>query len=440
MILHLAFSVVLLGLTVLNYYAGRRNVLYPPFLFALIWLAVFFIYLAPPIEVDKVQADTLAVVFSGVVAFSAGGAVVGRRRNSSTTPESTPWNTISKKIIFLSCLAILPAFFLEIQRLSDVGGIEGLMISARVAIIDAVTNGERPFGSPVYSFAVMLAIFGAFIFLIEARDWRRERLWVWGSILTALTFCVLTTGRTWLLELVAGLVGIYLLKRKRFSARDAWRFVRWPLAGFLVLFSILVLVNKDISGMSGGATEAIATNAFGYTVVPLAGFDYVLHHASEYKHDSNHTFRDVLPGLAWISGLRYTPQTGLDDYVLSLRYPTNVFTVFKFYYVDFGLAGMLLSMFVIGAGQTWLFRRALTGDHFYIFLFVVSLFPLTMVAFDDQYSLGRYYLGVLVFAALYFRVLRTIPLRARAGGIASATLKESRGVIYGSGTGEGRST
>jgi len=413
MIVHLAFTGCVLGLTALNYYAGRRNVLYPPFLFAMIWLAVFTIYMAPPIEVDKVRADTLAVVVSGVAAFSVGGAVVGRRRNSSATLESTPRNTISKKIIFLCCLAILPAFFLEIQRLSGAGGVEGFMISARAAIIDAATNGERPFESPAYSIAVTLAVCSAFIFYIEARDRRRERVWVWGSILTALAFSVLTTGRIWLLELVAGLVGISLLKSRRFSAGEAWKFVRWPLAGFLVLFSILVVVDKDISGMSGGAAEAIATNAFGYTIVPLAGFDYVLHHPSEYKYDSNHTFRDVLPGLARISGIRYTPPPGLDDFVFSLRYPTNVFTVFKSYYVDFGLTGMLVSMFVIGAGQTWLFRRALAADHFYIFLFAISLFPLMMIAFDDQYSVGQYYLEVLIFAALYFRVLRTIPFRAR---------------------------
>ena len=72
-------------------------------------------------------------------------------------------------------------------------------------------------------------------------------------------------------------------------------------------------------------------------------------------------------------------------------------------------------MFVIGAGQTWLFRRALMGDHFYIFLFAISLFPLMMVAFEDQYSVGRYYLEVLTFGFLYFRVLRAIPFRVRSG-------------------------
>ena len=415
MIVHLAFTGCLLGLTVVNYYAGRRNVLYPPFLFTLNWFVVFCLYLVPLVEVNELGASTLAVVASGVAAFSAGGAIAERGRDPRPLADFTHRNPIVKKVILLCCLAFLPAFFWEIRRLSAVGGFDSFMISARVAMNDAATNGEKIYSSRLYIAAPMLALFVALVFLIEAREWRRERVWVWSSILTALAFSVLTTGRTWLMELVVGLAGIYLLKSRRFSAGEAWRFVRWPLAALLALFSILVPVNKDISGVNGGATEAIADYAFGYAVIPLAGFDYVLHHASEYKYDPNHTFRDLLPGFARIAGIRYMPPPMLDDFV-SVPFPTNVYTIFKSYYVDFGLTGMLIAMFVIGAGQTWLFRRALTGDHFYVFLFAVSLYPLAMAVFDDSYSYIKNDLIALVFAALYFRVLRAIPLEARAGG------------------------
>src|SRR5487761_244228 len=354
MIVHLAFTGCLLGLTVINYRVGRRNVLYPPFLFALIWFVVFCLYMVPLVEVNELGAYTLTVVVSGVAAFSAGAAIVRRRRYSRPVAASPCVNSISKRIIFFCCLAILPAFFLEVRSLSAAGGSDSFLISARTSIIDAVTNGEKPFGSPIYTIGVTLAIFSAFIFLIEARDWRRERLWVWGSILIALVFSILTTGRASLLELFAGLTGIYLLKSGRVSVEKAWQFVRWPLAAFLVLFSVLVLVDKGISGLSGGATEAISQDAFGYSVIPLAGFDYVLRHPSEYRYDPNRTFREVLPALARISGIRYKPPPTLDDFVF-VPLPTDVFTVFKFYYVDFGFAGMLLALFLIGAGQTWLF-------------------------------------------------------------------------------------
>lgn len=438
MIVHLIFTGCVAGLTVFNYRRGGRNVLYPPFLFALIWLVVFVVYVAPPINVEKLGAYTLSVVVLGAAAFSAGGAIMGRREHSRSVVGCTPSNSIFKRVIFFCCLGFLPAFFMEIRSLGGVGDLSGFMVIARAAMTDAALNGEKVYSSPVYGLAPILAVYCGFIFLIEARDWRRERAWVWGSILTAFAFSVLTTGRTWLLELVVGLVGIYLLKSNRLTASDAWKFARWPLAAFLVLFSALVLVDKDVSAVSGGATGAIAEGALGYAVAPLAGFDYVLHHSSEYKYDSNHTFRDVLPALSRISGVRYTPPPALDEFVLSLSTPANVYTVFKFYYVDFGLVGMLISMFLIGAGQTWLFRRALTGEHLYVFLFAVSLFPLMMVAFDDHYSQIRVLGETLVLAVLYFRVLRAIPLQVRAWR-GPAPARRSGPAVCGSGVGAGNS-
>ena len=414
MIVHLAAMACVLGLAVLNYYVGRRNVLYPAFLFSLIWLVVFLLYMVPLIEVNKVGAYTLAIVVCGVAAFSAGAAVVRRRTYSRVGTVSICRNTIAKRLIFLSCLVILPGFFLELRELSDRGGLDSFMISARVGIVDAVTNGEKPFSSPVYTFAPTLAIFTAFIFLIEVREWSRERIWVCAPILTAVVFSVLTTGRASPLFLISGLVGVFLLKSRQYSAKEAWKFVRWPLVATLTLFSVLVPLNKNISGMSGGTSEALAEFVFGYAVIPLAGFDYVVYHPAEYKYEPNHTFQQVLPVLARFLGFSYTPPPLLDDFV-STPIPTNVFTVFKYFYIDFGLTGMLIIIFLIGIIQTWLFEKALTGEHLYVFLFAVSLYPLLMVGFDDQYWPIRNHIVAVLFGLFYFRVLRTIPVRAGAG-------------------------
>jgi len=208
------------------------------------------------------------------------------------------------------------------------------------------------------------------------------------------------------------LMGIRLLRSGRVSLGQAWRYARYPLIGFLALISILVPLDKELSGFNGDATNIMMNFVVEYVVAPLAGFDYLLHHPSEYKYDPNHTFRQILPVLARISGSTHTPPPILDDFVL-VPLPTNVFTVFKFYYVDFGFGGMLVVMFLIGVGQTWLFRKALAGIDFYVFLFAISLYPLMMVVFDDQYSLISYYVAALIFGAVYFHVLRGISLRAR---------------------------
>jgi oligosaccharide repeat unit polymerase len=425
MLIQLVFTVCMAGMTAFNYRAGRRNVLYPAFLFSLIWFVVSCLYLVPLVEVDDLGPYTMVVVLCGTAAFSAGATLMEwwpYLRPPKTSPNR---NALAKKIIFFFCLAVLPFFALEIRSLSIGRGLEGFMNSARGAIVEAVQNGAtRPYSS-IYTIATTMSVFVAFIFLIEMREWRKERLWVWGSILTALAFSLLTMGRVVLLELVAGSTGIYLLKRKAFSAKQAWKFVRWPFVAFLVLFVVIALFTKDISNQSESSAGVYAQFTFGYAVMPLAGLDYVLHHASEYQHEPNHTFREILPVVAPFLGIKYTPAPALDEFI-EVPLPVNVYTVFKFYYLDFGLSGMLVAMFLIGAGQTWLLRKALTGEHLYVFLFAVSLYPLAMVAFDDQYSEIFGYSKQIIFAVVYFVVLRTIPLGTRARRFPNGALATAR--------------
>jgi hypothetical protein len=73
---------------------------------------------------------------------------------------------------------------------------------------------------------------------------------------------------------------------------------------------------------------------------------------------------------------------------------------------------MLVAMFLIGAGQSWLYQRAINGIDFYLFLYAISLYPLIMIAFDDEYSLWLNNLVAIVFGLSYFLVLRTISLHA----------------------------
>jgi oligosaccharide repeat unit polymerase len=409
MITHLIFAGLVVVLTVCNYYAGRKIVLYPPFIFSLIFLIVLGLYVLPLVQVDPLGIKTLVIVVAGIAAFSVGGVSMSLRRYRRPFVDGRRGKPFYKKAMFFFCLALLPAFFSEIQRLGTGMGAESVMVRARAAIVDSILNGEKPFSSPlitaIYVIAPMLSIFNAFIVLIESRDWRNDKWWIGGTILLALIFSILTTGRTWVLELGAGLAGIFLLKYRRFSAREAWKFVRWPLVVVLVLFAVLVPLNKDISGEEGGVTQAVVKSVFGYAVIPLAGFDYVVQHATDYRDEPNHTFRQILPMFAGVGGFHFRPSPPLDEFIF-VPLPTNVFTIFKYYFVDFGTFGMLIAMFVLGAAHTWLFRKALAGSHFFVFLFALSLFPLMMVAFDDQYSWMVNHLQAIAFAVIYFVVLR----------------------------------
>jgi oligosaccharide repeat unit polymerase len=128
---------------------------------------------------------------------------------------------------------------------------------------------------------------------------------------------------------------------------------------------------------------------------------------------------------AHLPGVSLKPQEESGDFLLVPLF-TNVYTALSRYYIDYGFTGMLIAMFLFGVGQTWLFWKGVNGDPFYLFLFAITLYPLSMIAFDDTYTLFGHYFAELVFAIVYFRLLCKVPTaRALDRRIATASVPDS---------------
>lgn len=91
-------------------------------------------------------------------------------------------------------------------------------------------------------------------------------------------------------------------------------------------------------------------------------------------------------------------------------YPTNVYTVYQDYILDFGLYGALIVVLLIGMFQTLLYRKARTGSELGIYFFAITLFAVFLAPFSDEYSAFGSYIDAFLFAAIYI-ILRSIPLR-----------------------------
>ena len=119
-----------------------------------------------------------------------------------------------------------------------------------------------------------------------------------------------------------------------------------------------------------------------------------------------------MKAVAALTGMAYQAPPLLDDNVF-VPFNINVYTTYKFYYVDFGLAGMLLVIGIIGFVQTYLFARARGGHAVFMFLFAVSMYPLLTSFVDDQYFQFIFHLKTIVFGVFYFLVLRRLNMMPR---------------------------
>ncbi len=397
-------TILLTLLTVLNFFVGKRRVLYPPFIFSTIWTLDLVIFKVSPIELNEVHAITWWVITAGALIFSIGGwltrfiprAVFVTRVRELSQPTASRLG----RIILLSISLLAVPIMLHNVAQRGAGGNGDVLSSARESLVNAAEKG----GAPGFLFAnlPLFSICVVIICLIERRD-----KFFWIALSLAVACCVLTTGRTFILMLFSAVAATLILKNKEDNLAGLVKFAVAPFLLFAVLFISLIFTSKDVSGFRGN-TEAIVENfALAYIVAPLPALDYVLMHPSEYSHDANHTF-----GLLWklLASLgfdtRVPPQF---DKVTFVPLPTNVYTVYKFFFTDFGLVGMLIAVLVIGFVQTSVYWRVVDGGRISLYLCALLIFPAIISTFDDQYTGSIFLLlKAAVIAVAYFCFLNRL--------------------------------
>jgi oligosaccharide repeat unit polymerase len=167
----------------------------------------------------------------------------------------------------------------------------------------------------------------------------------------------------------------------------------------------LIFTTKNTS-VFGNITvgDTILLFLVGYIVGPVLGLDYVLAHPQQYVGQPNHIFKFFLSAASSMHLIEYTPPPRLDQ-LAPLAFPTNMYTVYKFYYTDYGILGTLVAITVIGFIQTMLYRKARTKSVFGMY-YSLSVFPLIMAFFDDHYSSFGTITDIVGFGLAYLLLAR----------------------------------
>src|SRR6185437_5145228 len=239
-------------------------------------------------------------------------------------------------------------------------------------------NGEQ-ISSFIFNYFVIGSTFTALIFATGKHDWKFRVV-----VAAAFLGCILSTGRTGLLLLIAGLCAIRLLRSHRERLWQAAKSLRWPVAIFLILYIALVFTNKDTKGVNGGVSGIASYYVLSYIVGPLAAFDAVVQAPGSFALAASHVFEFPLKIAAAFHLLSYNSPPKLDTFV-QVPFAANVYTVFKFYFLELGTSGTFIVMLVIGFLHSLLYIKAKQGRRLATYLFAFSVYAVIMVIFDDAY-------------------------------------------------------
>ena len=288
-----------------------------------------------------------------------------------------------------------------IQRGSGGGGT--VLEAARQSYVESAVAGNAP--NSLISNLPLFSICVTIICLIEGRD---KPFWL--ALLLSLVCCILTTGRTFALMLLSAVTATLMLKQRKDNVKGLLNLALVPFVLFLGLFIGLIFLNKDLASYQGNVGAILGNFVLAYVVAPLPALDYVLLHSSEYSHAIPHTFEFLSKILAW-AGFQTRVPNGLDSYVF-VPLPTNVYTVYKFFFTDFGFFSMFAAIAIIGFSQTLVYRRAAAGGRVSLVLCALLVYPAILSIFDDAYSgAGLFFMLKATFlAAVYFGVLSRLSL------------------------------
>jgi len=392
----------LFALAIFNY-SVQRSVLFPPFVFCAMWLLDLTVIRSGFIEVDPLHDNTLAIVAAGAASFSMGGwiaSLVPRKllRIHSCSPRSQEAHASLRNLLMILVLCCLPVMFYLILQLSrSVGGGFNLLAQARLALVNASQTGDST-QSYVLAYLTLFTSFTSLLFATEQKD--RQ---FWAVTVVALSACILSTGRTNLLLLISGLSAIRLLQTKQESLFDALRLLRWPLILFVGLYLGLIFTNKNTEGMTGGVVGIAMYFLLGYIVGPLAAFDRIVQHPTDFTAAAGNFFEYPLKLAAFLH-LTDHPPLPVQSYFVFVPFPANVYTIFKLYFLELGITGTMAILFLIGLFHSLLYIKARQGGKFSVYLFAFSVYSILMVIFDEAaYTLGGY-VRAGVFGLLYFLV------------------------------------
>jgi oligosaccharide repeat unit polymerase len=410
--MNLGLAIAILSLMVAANYWMFRSVLYPPFIFCAMWLLDLAVYRTGFIDIDPLHRNTLLFITAGAFLFSAAGALTRLMpeylllTRFSLSP-SVIRSRAPKYFLLLLFASTIPFVVHDrIQKAAEGAGTSFVERSRNASIEEAEQGGSAT--AYIVNSIAPLAIVMVLLFSFEEHNWS-----YWAALAFAVFVNLLGGGRTGLLTLILSVTGIHLVRSRKERFLAAIRVARWPFLIFVAIFIGIVFISKDTSSFDG-VGGLLGFFVVGYLIGPTVALDYVVQRPSDFAA-ANHTFQFLLKPAAALHLLPYTPPPVFDNFIL-VPFPTNVYTVYRFYLTEFGVYGCLALIALIGFLHSLLYRRAHQRGRLSLILFALSLFPVVMVVFDDLYFAVAFYLRVVILCLAYWAVAgidwRILPARS----------------------------
>lgn len=374
----------IIGVNVLfNYYLNKTTG-YPPFLFSLIWfIVIFFHFLCVTFDlviIYELSFRALIIYTLGVFMFTLGGLAVKLKFKPQIIDlNETHLFEIRKNIdIFLIVITLifLPVFILKSYELA----VEYMIYDSLFAGLRNSSVQEQDIGFSKYglTFAYVSFFVQGYQFVFN----RNNKFKLYLSAFILLIFCFFSTGRTFFILYLCLIFGILIIFKKLKK-----KHLMYGISSVLILFSTIgILLNKggSVDNNLGENISGIFESFMVYFIGSLSAFDAFIHSNYDSTYGQN-SFR-FLHSILYKIGIVESKPIDLVDQYASIPFDTNVYSIYKIYFQDFGLSFMMIMIFSMAILHTFFYLKAINERKFiHTFFYSILLYPLFMSFFQEQY-------------------------------------------------------
>lgn len=364
-------------------YSLDKSIGYPPFLYSCVWfLVVFFHFISVQFNIIKIYELTpksLLIFTVGVLLFTLGGLFVKIKLTSNKFAKKIEYVKIRKNadvLLILISLVFLPFYFSASYKLAvEYMILDSQYAGLRNAVAERVDIGFSKYG-------INFAYISFFIQLFQYNLNKENKIKLIISILILILFCILTTGRTFFIIFFCLIFGTLIVFNKL-----KIKYLLYSIVSIFLLFSAIGISLSKGGSLDSSLEENISSVSESfvfYFIGGLSAFDLFINKRYDYTYgESSLRFLYAFFNKIGLTDIKLNQL--VNDFV-TVPFETNVFTIYKDIFEDFGLIYMIIIIFSMSTLHTFFYFKAINERKIvYTFFYSLMLYPLLMSFFQEQY-------------------------------------------------------
>ena len=408
-LIQIIFILLHLFVFLFTYRLLEEKIFQPAVIFSLVWLVIiamrFLFKITILDELEPISLEAYLIFFTGTVFFSVGSIIMNgslkKLERPVTTTNNLPDISLSVRAASVAIIVIgLPFYIQAAIKIFLASQLEDFFVGLRYQI----SYEEADIGPLKYLMPLAYVILALNLYAYYKDKTRMNIFLLIITLLVTIAYAILATGRTFFFMILVIYLAISYLANIKFTLKK----YAAALGGFLIIFVLIGIV----LGKGGSTEDSIKDNLHTsaeflgiYLVTSLNAFDKQLHQHTEGTSNGDNSLRFFMKAGMQLELLprRKIADPSSQEFVF-VPYPTNVYTYYNFYMLDFGRMYAWIMLAVFGALHTWLFRIAVYAKNkramlYYTFL----LFPLMLSFFSDLYlSLFSLWVQIVFFTEMVF--------------------------------------